>query len=212
MAAAAVADGARTAIRSWRRARPGGGQAVQDRADLQGLAAGGEQGAGHLQVAAQGRVGGVDPLDLVDQQQPAGGELGRPGGQGGRRVGEVAEQEPAEQQAGRAAGREGDGSHVVDGEGDPGRGCGRRPGDERGRLVEAEGAPWPQDRGQQAGGVAGAAAEVDGQAERPAGEPLQEGAGGRLEQVGEQPQPPCRGRGVAEGVAAHGGAGRPGGR
>jgi hypothetical protein len=80
------------------------------------------------------------------------------------------EQKPAEQQAGRAAGRERDAPHVVDGEGDPGRGRGPRPGDERDRLVEAEGASRTQDRGEQAGGVAGAAAEVDGQAERPAGD------------------------------------------
>jgi hypothetical protein len=89
----------------------------------------------------------------------------------------------------------------VDGEGDPGWGPGGGQGDERRRLVEAEGAPRSQDRGQQAGGVPGAAAEVDGQVERPAGEPLQERLGGGREQVGEQVEPARRGRGVAEGVA-----------
>ena len=63
------------------------GQAVQDRADLEGLAAGGEQGGGDVQVAAQGGIGGVNVLDLVDQQQAARGELGRPGGEGRRWVG-----------------------------------------------------------------------------------------------------------------------------
>jgi hypothetical protein len=122
------------------------------------VAAGGEQGAGHLQVAAQGRVGGVDPLDLV-HQQPAGGELVAQAA--GAAAGSVRwlEQEPAEQQAGRAAGRERDAPHVVDGEGDPGPGPRPPgPGDERDRLVEAEGASRTQDRGEQAGGVAGSAA------------------------------------------------------
>jgi hypothetical protein len=63
-----------------------------------------------------------------------------------------------------------------------------------------------EDGRQEAGGVARAAAEVDGEIERPTREPLEEGAGGRLEQLGEQPQAPSGGRGVAERVAASGGA------
>jgi hypothetical protein len=94
---------------------------------------------------------------LVDQQQAARGELGRPGGEGRRWVGEVAEQQAAGEQVGRRARERGPG-HVVDGEGHPRRRVRGGQGDERRRLVEAEGASRTQDRGQQAGGVAGAAA------------------------------------------------------
>jgi hypothetical protein len=88
------------------------GQPLQPGPDLQGVAAGGQQRRGRLQVASQRRLAGVDPLDLVGQQQPAGGELGRPGGQGRPGVGKVAEQEPAEDQVGRRA-RERHHGHVV---------------------------------------------------------------------------------------------------
>jgi hypothetical protein len=184
------------------------GQAVQERADLQGLAAGGEQGAGGVQVAAQGRVVGVDAVNLVDQQQAARGELGRPGGQGRRRVGEVAEQQAAGEQVGRRAWQRGPG-HVVDGELDPRWRVRGGQGDERRRLVEAEDAARRQGRGQQAGGVPGAAAQVDGQAGPAAGEAGQERAAGRLEEVGQHAEAPRRRRGVAEGIAAHGGDGGP---
>jgi hypothetical protein len=92
----------------------------------------------------------------------------------------------------------------VDGEPDPGRGATGGAGDERRRLVQSEGAPRRQDGGEQAGGVPGSAAEVDRQVEGPAGEPLQERPAGRLEQVGQQAEPPRRRCGVAEGVAANG--------
>jgi hypothetical protein len=126
------------------------GQAVEPAADLQAVAAGGEQGGRRVQIAAQGRLGGVDPVDLVDQQQPAGGELGRPGGQDRRWVGQVAEQEPAVDQPG-GAGRERHHGHVVDGELDPGRRLGLGPAHERPRLVEPEGPPRSNHRGDQHG-------------------------------------------------------------
>jgi hypothetical protein len=177
------------------------GEVVQGRADLQGLAAGGKQGGGDVQVAAQGRVGGVDALDLVDQQQAARGELGRPGGEGRRWVGEVAEQQAAGEQV---AGGHGNGARVTSWTAKD------IPGGASAAARATNDADWSrprarrQGRGQQAGGVAGAAAQVDGQAELAAGEVGQERVASRREEVGQQAEAPRRRRGVAEGVAAHG--------
>ena len=122
-----------------------------------------EQTFGGVQVGAEGWIGCLDVGYLVDEQEAGGSKLGSPGPQHGRRVGEVRQEQVAEEHVGGAGG-EGCLRDVMLQEGNAICLLAACKVKERLRGVETDGLAGVERLGDEAGGEAGSAAEVDRQA------------------------------------------------
>ena len=129
-------------------------------ADVEVTALALEHALGRIEVTTEGRLGGLDVGCLIHQEEASRAQLRGPGTQGAPRVGDMRQQKVAEHHV-RSRGGERRLGDVVLREGDAIGGSAARHGQETVRGVQPDGLAGLEGLSYDAGGEAGAAAEID---------------------------------------------------